>query len=141
MGYYIEQMEANFKMKKENTDKALEALKSVFVPENMHSYDYIDGVKHPHFAWIDTKAVLESQTFEDAMGECRWDLDGTETEFDSIYFNGEKYGGDEEIILNAIASYVEDGSYIQMLDEDGEQWRWVFSNGKVVEKYAKIIWD
>ena len=61
-------------------------------------------------------------------------------EMNSIYFEGEKYG-DDDLIFNAIAPYVEDGSYIQMNGEDGAIWRWVFENGKCVEKQATITFN
>jgi hypothetical protein len=41
----------------------------------------------------------------------------------------------------AIAPYVEENSYIEMVGEDGDRWRWVFKNGKCEEKYPEVIWN
>ena len=43
-------------------------------------------------------------------------------------------------VLNAIAPFVEEESYIEMRGEDDVYFRWVFRNGKVEEIYPEIIW-
>lgn len=130
MGYYMNQREANFTIKKENVDKAWNVLKELFSKDDTS------------LSWIDNQDVLNSKSFEQAMSECRWDIEINEQgDYDSIYFNGEKYGGDEEAVLEIIAPYVENDSYIQMQGEEGEQWRWIFDNGEVIEKYATLIWE
>ena len=72
MGYFIEMTGSNFVIKKENFEKALESLKSVFVPENMNCYDYINGKEIPHFSWVETDDVLESKTIGEALREIRY---------------------------------------------------------------------
>lgn len=130
MGYYMNQREANFTIKKEYVDKAWQALKDLFIKRDTS------------LSWIDNQDVLDSKSFEEIMSVCRWNIEINEQgDYDSIYFNGEKYGGDEEVVLEAIAPYVENGSYIQMQGEEGEQWRWIFDDGKVIEKYATLIWE
>lgn len=130
MGYFMNQREANFTIKKEYVDKAWNVLKDLFSKEDTS------------LSWIDNQDVLKSKSFEEAMSACRWNIEINERgDYDSIYFNGEKYGGDEEAVLEIIAPYVENDSYIQMQGEEGEQWRWIFDNGKVVEKHATLIWE
>ena len=130
MGYFMNQREANFTIKKEYVDKAWNALIELLSKEDIT------------LSWIDNQEVLNSTSFEKAMSECRWNIEVNEQgDYDSIYFNGEKYGGDEEVILEVIAPYVEDGSYIQKQGEEGEQWRWIFDEGKVIEKCATLIWE
>ena len=130
MGYYIDNCGCIFKMKKANAGKALAAIKELFSRPG-----YIAG-------WVDTKTVLDAETFEEALGEARFDVYGISDEFyDAIWFNGEKYSGKEEDVLNAISPFVEDGSYIEMSGEEGERWRWIFHKDGVEEKYAQIVWD
>lgn len=130
MGYLMNQREANFTIKKEFVDKAWNALKRLFSKEDTS------------LSWIDNQDVLSSKSFEEAMSACRWNLEINEQgDYDSIYFNGEKYSGDEETVLETIAPYVKKGSYIQMQGEEGEQWRWIFDDGKVREEYAMLIWE
>lgn len=136
MGYCIEMIDSKFEIKKENFEKALENLKSVFILENMTSYDYICGKKQPHFMWVNTKVVLESKTLEEALEEIRYT-----PEYDSngdicnVEFIGEKYG-DEKIFFNALAPYVEDESYIAFEGEDEVEWKWIFNDGKVEQIYT-----
>ena len=130
MGYCIEMKDSNFVIKKENLAKALESLKSVFVPENMTCKDYVNGKEFPHFSWVNTKTVLESTTLEEAMEEIRYNpihnLDG---DICDVEFTGEKYG-DEDIFFTSLAPYVEPDSYICFEGEDGATWKWIFKNGK-----------
>lgn len=145
MGYYMDQVHSDFMIKKENFDVALKALKDVFVEKNMTCCDSLweDGkrIYHPHFAWVDTERVLKSENLINALNEIRWEPDTNDDgNIDYIEFNGEKIG-DEDIFFNAIAPYVKDGSYIEMVGEDNYRWRWVFHDGMVEEKAAKIIWD
>lgn len=130
MGYYIDSCGCNFKMNKANADKALAAIKELFSQPG-----YIAG-------WVNTKKVLDAETFEEALEEARFDIDSSSDEYyDGIWFNGEKYSGNEVDVLNAISPFVEDGSYIEMSGEEGERWRWIFRKDGVEEKYAKIVWD
>ena len=66
------------------------------------------------------------------------DNDGNIVEID---FEGERLGHDEDVMFNAIAPYVEDGSFIEMVGEDGDRWRWVFKNGECKEIKAKMTWN
>jgi uncharacterized UBP type Zn finger protein len=43
--------------------------------------------------------------------------------------------------MNAIASFVHSGSYLDWIDEEGERWRWLFENGTVREQSAKITYE
>lgn len=105
MGYYMEQVGSNFTIKKENTQKAWDSLVELFKIEKKSIHDS-SGY---HYSWIDTESVLNARTFEEAMSESRWDVEINPLDGDiiGIYFNGEKYGGDETIILGSIAPYVE----------------------------------
>lgn len=64
------------------------------------------------------------------------DQDGNITELEFI---GEKLGNDFKM-FQSIAAYVQDGSYIWMIGEDGVQWRWVFRAGICKEVKAKVEW-
>ncbi|MBS5935262.1 MAG: hypothetical protein KIC94_20620 [Clostridiales bacterium] len=123
--------DSKFIVKNENFQKALESLKSVFIPENMTCKDYIDGIEYPHFSWVRNETVLNSETLEEALQEIRYfptfNEDG---DIIDVKFYGEKYG-DEEIFFNALAPYIETGSYLCFEGEDGAEWTWKFDNGKV----------
>lgn len=131
MGYYIDMIDSRFEIKKENFTLALANLKRSFVPVNMTCYDYIDGKQYPHFSWVDTKIVLESETLEKALEEIRYSpKHNNNGDICNVEFTGQKYG-DEKVFFNALAPYVENGSYVTFEGEDGCVWKWLFKNGTV----------
>lgn len=122
-------MESSFYIKKENFEKALENLKSVFVPENMPFTDCFTSQKH--FSWVDTDNVLESTELEAALKEIRYmPIYNDIGDICNVKFTGKKYG-DEDIFFSALAPYVESGSYIGVVLEEGVTWKWYFYNGEV----------
>ena len=133
MGYYINQRDSYFRMNKKNFAKALKAIKALA----NYKGDMICG---DHFSWVDP-AFVDSPDIKDALKMWRWDAEfDKDGNIEGIRFSGEKYGGDEVIMLNAIAPYVETGSYIEMQGEQGEIWRWVFDKDSCKEVNATIVW-
>jgi hypothetical protein len=59
---------------------------------------------------------------------------------DSIWFLGESFQYDDHL-MEAIAPFVDDGSYIEMYGEGGAKWRWLFKEGKYEEIYPTITWE
>lgn len=140
MGYYIEMTDSKFEIKKENFKKALENLKSVFIPENMNCRDYVGSKYYPHFSWVDTDSVLKSNTLGNALEEIRYEPEYNDNgDICNVEFTGQKYGS-EVVFFNALAPYVESGSYITFEGEDGNTWKWSFNDGKVekIENYELI---
>ena len=121
MGYYMTQRETKFKFKDGKDEEILNAIKDAVNKGNVTS-------------WVDEITVNNSDIFQDALAECRW-----EYYKDDLWFEGEKLGSDYELFC-AVAPFVEDGSYIEMSGEDGCLWRWVFENGKCMEVYPTITW-
>ncbi len=130
MGYYISSTGCNFSMKKNKAPEALKALKQLF------SSDF-------HAGWVRNKEVVNAKTFEEALRAARFSVWGSHDsdEYSKISFEGEKYSGDEMTTLEAIAPFVKKGSYIEMLGEEGEHFRWVFNGKKMQEQQAKIVWE
>jgi len=123
MGYYIEQTESLFVIKKDNIGKALVKM-HLELPENAPC----------------TMCIKDEETFKGAMRCWRYDtftnMDGDITE---ICFTGTKMGSCG-ILFNVIAPYVESGSYIQFMGEGGEYWRYVFSDGEMTEEWGGLVW-
>jgi hypothetical protein len=114
------------------------------IPESKHKLalgDLKELVKRTsRLMWVSTKDVLEAPHLADAMDAFGWpvkhDADGNIT---SIHFAREK-AGDDKLFFEAIAEFVDDGSFIEMCGEDGSRWRWIFSGGQVAEKNAVVSW-
>jgi hypothetical protein len=136
MGYYMKQRDAKFKMKAENLKDALAAIKKL--ADNTSEMSGGSSTGEKWFAWVGTEEFLKAKTFAEAMEEWRWTVDQTDDDLEwdvyDIFFNGEKLG-DDLVLFEAIAPYVEKDSFIIMDGEDGEVWKWKF-DGKTVKEYA-----
>jgi len=126
MGYCIEMNKSTFAIKKENEGNALKALKDF-------------AQKQTRLMWVSIGDLVQSESLSEAFEEIRYPLVDKGDHYQIDYFRGEKLGDDYSIFY-AISPYVE-SSYIEMMGEDGEKWRWVFENGKCEEIYPQVTWD
>ena len=137
MGYFMSQMQAKFKIKKENQEKALAAIKTL-----MNKTDLMSGggtERKWFFSWVDTDRVKNANNLISALRAWRWDAECDDNgDIVDIRFVGENLGDDEQM-LNAIAPFVEEGSYIQMIGEDNSIWQWLFKNGTCVEVPGHLV--
>lgn len=117
MGYHAELTDSKFFISGEDKFKAYKALKAA----------------------LNLKGV---RCLEEAL-ECFGFFSETDAE-DNIYdinYDCDKLGFNEEAMFECIAPFVKSGSFLEMCGEDGEHWRWVFSDGKFKTIRAKITWD
>jgi hypothetical protein len=130
----MQQRESKFFIVLDNIPKALEAIKNLVGKETIK-----DG-GGPHFSWVNE--FKDAPTLEKAMQAWRWNVERSDKgDITEIEFIGQKLG-DDFILFKAIASFIESGSYIVMLGEDGTLWRWFFENGEVREQNARSIeWE
>lgn len=136
MGYCMSMEECDFRILKENFSKALKAVKGLAGKETIR-----DGSGR-HFSWVDTAEFMNAGTLEAALTAWRWHplIDTSYGHIIDLEWEGEK-SGDDEILFDAIAPFVEKGSYIQMIGEDGYRWRWKFDGKKCVEVGSRVVWD
>ena len=121
MGYQIYMREVYLRIRKENFDAALSAVKEALASDR---------------TWTEH---LES--LEDAMSDFgyipEYDEDGS---IDGFEYDGKCLRGDYEF-WTALAPFVEEGCYLEVEGDDLEIWRWKFRNGKVVVQYPTLLWD
>jgi len=121
MGYGMSQVDSNFHM---DAAKVPEALKAVKAMQGKFSWVPHDFQKFTDFPLI--------------IGAWMWDIElDSEGNVIEIQFEGESLG-DEDALFGAFAPFVKAGSYIDMVGEDGERWRWAFDGTKCENKAAKI---
>lgn len=133
MGYYISVDFVSITIKKEKFVDALQAIKSLAGKETIH-----DG-GGAHFAWVDNK-FTQRDCLHEALKDWRWESEyNDDGDIDGIYFLGEKQG-DDLLLFNAIAPFIEPNSYIRFRGEDGAQWEWSFDGVKLtVEDGINIL--
>ena len=128
MGYCIWQHSSSFIILAENFAKVVKAIKEAF--------------KDQQFGWVRAELVQNCKSIFDILAECRWDVDiDIGGNIVGIEFTGEKLGDDIETLFNAIAPYVQAGSYIQMSGEEGEQWKYVFDGASMREVQGRVVFD
>jgi len=144
MGYYMTQLNSVFRIPKENEEKALDAVKKLSEREDLMSGgSWSNGKKtESWFSWVDMKELAKADTLDKAVREWGWDLLRSQEggAIDGIVFEGEKMG-DDDVLLRALAPYVEDKSYIEMRGEDDAMWKWSFRDGELREVDGKIVFD
>ena len=133
MGYCMEMREAEFFISNEDAKKAFPIVKEALLVERAN--------RTYHFSWVDDDELKDADCLCDILDAFRWepslDKDGNIT---SICFCGEKLGCDKDL-FDIIAPFVKEDSYIQMYGECGCIWRWVFDDGKCIEKEANISFE
>jgi hypothetical protein len=109
------------------------------VEENGHGGSWSNGAKmRGWYSWVNTDNVRNAVVDRDisqVFKEWGYDLELT-SEYEGVcnYYldirGGDAKIGDEETFFAAIASVVEDGSFLDVTGEDDAQWRWMWENGK-----------
>jgi hypothetical protein len=126
MGYDMWQLDASFKIPGSKIGTCLEAL--VDLARSQLGYRREDD-----------SPADEPEALAEVMDCWDWipkfDQSGSVS---SIRFYGEKIGQDFSM-FEAIAPYVERGSYIQMIGEDFAIWRWYFNGAECIEEAPEIV--
>lgn len=133
MSYYMTLGDLMFEIKKENIEKALQAIKNqakTFEQKNLCA---------------DIDILLNAKTLNEALAEFSYgvsehNIDSVTGDIVSLEYFGEKLE-DDEMLFAWIAPYVEPDSFIQMRGEDGDIWRWVFENKELYEVTGEIVFN
>jgi len=135
MGYYIQQIRAKFFIAKDQKDAALEAMRKLAGQET------IKDASGKHFSWVSTKDFAQAESLKEALEAWRWSITlDAERNVTGIHFDGEK-AGDDKILFDVIAPFVEEGSYIEMSGEDGERWRWLFAGDICIQQKGRVVYE
>ena len=144
MGYTMRQTESIFLMKAEYCLPALHAAQDLMTNPKYDSIksggSFSKTAKNSQkwFSWMNLATPENWTHVKDAFDAWRYTADvDDEGNICDVFFEGEKIGQEIEF-FKVIAPYVEPGSYIQMIGEDGFIWRWVFDNDTVEEKAAEV---
>lgn len=135
MGYCIHQVDSFIKIKRDKFKEALAAIKALAGKET------IEDSGGSHFSWVDDDFATKYDDLHDMMEEWRYELEyDDEGNVDGIQFTGEKIG-DDLILFNAIAPFVEAGNYITMMGEDGAKWKWAFDGTTCKEQDSTVVFE
>jgi len=143
MGYFVTQSKTHFNVSAANIPAMIQAIRTLaHNTDDMSGARYNNGVKtSSHYSWVNM-SFADLDSVKDIFNCWRWsvEIDEQSGDITDICFEKEKLG-DDFILFKAIAPYVKDGSYIEMIGEDNELWRWSFKDGTCREISPKITWD
>lgn len=130
MGYYMEQRDHHFQIAADDQAAALDALRQWETHELEQYPQYRDLMQTP---------LGNAETLMDALGALDWEAQLNEQgDIVGLIFYGEKLH-EEDAWLEALAPYVVKGSYLTMLGEDGQIWRWYFDGTHCITCPGKTV--
>ena len=136
MGYNISLIDSRFRIEESNLKPALVALQNTVVARTEPLY------------YSNAPDIIQSKSLRTAVTHMGWRLRFEEEDRDEgtyegsvigISFEGEK-SGSEEFLFNAIGPFVAPGSFIEILGEEGERWRYVFDGSACRRVEGKVEW-
>jgi len=153
MGYYVQITEQEFFLSKENFDEAYKLMCALNDRDDLKmggswgqelnaDMPRPEGMTyHPSkwFSWMDANYPETCKNLEDILTNLGFEIDKDDSSNIAILTYNSKIGA-EGYFFDAIASLVQDGSYVCWRGEDGEEWRWLFTNGKMITQQATKTW-
>jgi hypothetical protein len=143
MGYYISTPNTHFSVRTADLPKFFDLVTELMKDETVdrlgNGGSYANKEKTASwYSWVDTKRVreaVEAKDIERVFEEWGYELRFLHDHDGISYYrldirSGEAKIGDEEKFFAAIAPIVVEGSFIDCKGEDGEEWRWMWENGK-----------
>jgi hypothetical protein len=143
MGYNVNLIGSNFIIPKDRLEDAFEAMKALNQRDDLKgggAYgalpDGTYGTIEKFFSWMPAdydKTLKSAREILEALGFTVEDFNGglAITEYDDK-------AGDENHFIEAIAPFVEDGSYLEWEGEDGAHWRILVREGRAVAQTGHI---
>lgn len=138
MGYYITTEDVEFTIPSANLPAAWEALVDLNTnPDYAHlkqsgSRDdtaFMWAYPNYHEAFSTVADVFQMLGFETYTSP-EWD-------FEIVGYDGK--AGDEKLFLQAVAPYVDPGSFLHFRGEAGEHFRYLFSEGDLIEEEGFVM--
>lgn len=131
MGYYMSQVDQDFKILAENKQAAFELLKQ---------WEQKEIARHPELDTDYNRPLRNAAILEDALSELYWSTHCDEKgNITGLYFTGEKLL-DEAKWMDAMAPAVKEGSKLMMCGEEGSHWCWYFDGENCIDYPGEVIY-
>ena len=142
MGYYVNTGYCNIVVKAADAEAALAKLIK-FNDENDElkrggSYGP-EGENERWFSWM-PKDFRDFKTFGEFLGGLGFNFEVLENG-DFVLNHYSDKTGQEDILMEAIAEFVVNGSFAEWHGEDGERWRWDFADGRMTMRDGVLSWS
>jgi hypothetical protein len=140
----------NVYIENEHLEAAFNAINEMHTDENLLKYAsggrYCDDVERlpvnerRWYAWVNNPENDKFQSLEQALSE--WNFEGyydDEANFIIDKFTGEKWG-DEGILFQFIAEYINPEAEIYITGEDEDKFKWSFKNKVFLQERAVVVY-
>lgn len=149
MGYFVQTTKTNFIIKNNKLKKAYKALCKLNSRDDLKSggnwgvnldakpqgSTSVSNNPNKWFSWMDWNYDETCKSAEEIFSDLGFYTEITD-EGDLFIGMFSNKCGDEGTFLQAVAPFVEDGSYIEWQGEDGSMWKNTFNNGKMETQHA-----
>lgn len=138
MGYNAEQTGQSVLIRRENLEALHAALKALWKRTDLMGGGDSDGRRW--FSWCND-CDPERDSLPELLEGMGWKPTlSPDGDIVALTFQWEKLG-DEKHLFAAMAPFVETGSWIEMLGQEGYRWRWTFDGQCVREVGATVTWE
>lgn len=136
MGYSAHLRDSRFRIDADRKRAALATIKALFSPQLLAQH----GGK---YSWVDAQTCLATRSLAAMLEEWGWPIkiDEDDNVIGISFDAGDNKLGDEDVLFGALAPFVQAGSYLAMVGEDGEHWRWYFDGQTCQQQHAKVTYD
>lgn len=133
MGYYVKVNTNNCMISRENVQAALDAINKLHGPDFKKTYSWVHNPAGYGFSlgWTTLDRAISEWGYEPKIHKSG--------DIEIEYFRGEKLG-DCQLFWNALAPFLPEDASVEYRGEDGDRWRYIFYNGKMIKQNAKIVW-
>lgn len=143
MGYSIELRDEDFSIKVDKLPEAFEHAKKKLLDEmsvkgESGYYEYGKLVKS--YSWVSKSDLESTNNIVDLIYVFGWNCTLDDEGITTLLLENEKMG-QELLLFQALAPFVDEGSYIEIQGECGDVWRWIFKDGECIEKQGKITFE
>ena len=143
MGYYVETVNDDFRLKKENFSEAYKVMcalnsnddikrgwsnRYAVRPEDSKS---VAPTMSAWFSWMDWNYDVTCTTAPEIIEALGFNITYND-DGDIVHLSYDTKIGQEDLFFSSIAPYVENGSFISWKGEDGDRWGWKFINGELI---------
>lgn len=130
MGYYIDLHDHHLRWKDGvDLDKALEDVKTMMFTSELD-----------HYLGVNSGRAVAAKTMHDFLGEFFADVWSDEYSPQHLHICPHEKQGDEDVLLEYLTPYLEDGSYLRYRGNDGEYFGWEVNDGKLIRQRATLTW-
>lgn len=143
MGYCVSMDLVGVVIPKKHVKECREAINAMHDPETLRANaGGGSSTGERWYSWVRNPPKGGFKSLVDAFVAWRYSAYVDEDTGDVVveYFNGEKWGDDEQL-YSVIAPFVKTCGEIRCRGEDGAHWRFVFDNGDVIEQSGTLTYE